>query len=70
MKIQYQGKEVEANEVEVILSKEQWNEYQLSDGKILLLKTVLVDIQKIEGETNPDGTPIYQYQTHLVPRVR
>lgn len=70
MKVQYQGKEVEATEVEVLLNKEQWNEYQLSDGKVLLLKTVLVGIQRIEGLTNPDGTPIYQFQTHLVPRVR
>lgn len=70
MKIQYQGREVEANEVEVLLSKEQWNEYQLSDGKVLLLKLVLVGIQKIEGITNPDGTPAYQFQTHLVPRVK
>ena len=70
METQWQGKEVEATEVDVILSKEQWNEYQLSDGKILLLKTVLVGIQKIEGVTNPDGSPVYQFQTHLVPRVR
>ena len=70
MKIQYQGREVEAQEVEVVLSKELWNEYQLSDGKVLLLKTVLVGIQRIEGVTNPDGTPAYQFQTHLVPRVK
>ena len=70
MKTRYKGKEVDAQEIEVILSKEQWNEYQLSDGKVLLLKTVLVSIQRIEGETNPDGTPVYQFQTHLVPRVK
>ncbi len=70
MKVTYQGKEVDAIEVEVLLSKEQWNEYQLTDSKVLLLKTVLVGIQRIEGQTNPDGTPIYQFQTHIVPRVK
>lgn len=70
MKIKYQGQDAEATEVEVLLSKEQWSEYQLSDGKVLLLKTVLVGIQRIEGFTNPDGTPAYQFQTHLVPRVK
>jgi len=70
MKINYQGREVEANEVEVVSSNEHWNEYQLADGKVLLLKTVLVGVQRIEGVTNPDGSPTYQMQTHIVPRVR
>lgn len=70
MKTQYQGKEVDAQEIDVILSKEQWNEYQLSDGKVLMLKTVLISILRVEGATNPDGSPIYQFQTHLVPRIK
>ena len=70
MKANFQGHEVEATEVEVLLSKEQWNEYQLADGKVLLLKTVVVGVQRIEGHTNPDGSPVYQFQTHLVTRVR
>lgn len=70
MKAQYQGREVEANEVEVLSCNEQWNEYQLADGKVLLLKTVLVGIQKLEGVTNPDGSQAYQFQTHPVPRMK
>lgn len=70
MKVNYQGKEVEANEVEVLMAQERWNEYQLSDGKVLLLKMVLVGVQRIEGVTNPDGTPAYQFQTTIVPRVK
>ena len=70
MKINYQGHEVDANEIDVVSSNEHWNEYQLADGKVLLLKTVLVGIQRIEGMTNPDGTPAYQMQTHLVPRIK
>jgi len=70
VKIPYQGKEVEATEVEVVLSQEGWNEYQLSDGKVLLLKTVLTCIYKVDGLTDKDGSPVYQLQTHLVPRVK
>jgi len=66
----FQGKEVELTEVEVLQCSEQWNEYQLSDGKILLLKTVLVGIQRIEEQTQPDGSPVYQFLTHSVPRIR
>lgn len=70
MKANFKGREVEATEVEVVLSREQWNEYQLADGKVLLLKTVLMGVQKVEGQTNPDGSPVYLFQTHLVPRVK
>jgi hypothetical protein len=70
VKAQYQGREVEVDEVEVLLSKEQWSEYQLADGKMLMLKTVLVGVQRIVGETAPDGAPLYQLQTHIVPRVK
>lgn len=70
MKTNFQGREVEATEIDVLLSKEQWSEYQLADGKVLLLKTVLTGVQRVEGQTNPDGSPIYILQTHLVPRVK
>lgn len=60
MKVKYQGKEVEAAEVEVLTSHEPWNEFQLADGHVLMYREVLVTIYKIEGETNPDGTPVYQ----------
>ena len=70
MKVNYQGREVEATEVEVISSDEKWNQYQLIDGKVLMFKEVLVSVYKMEGITNPDGTPAYQFQTHKVVRVK
>lgn len=70
MKANFQGREVEVSEIEVLLSKEPWSEYQLADGKMLLLKTVLVGVQRIEGETDSDGNPIYMFQTKSVSRVR
>jgi len=38
MQIDYQGKKVEAKEVEPVTSKEDWNEYRLTNGKILMIK--------------------------------
>ena len=37
---------------------------------MLMFKEVLVSVFRIEGETNPDGTPAYQFQTHKVVRVK
>ena len=56
--------------MEVLTSSEHWNEYQLVDGKVLMFKEVLVSVFRIEGETNPVGTPAYQFQTHKVVRVK
>jgi len=42
MKLQYQGKEIEAEGVAVTDAKEYWNEYKLSDGNTLRIKVILV----------------------------
>lgn len=70
MKVQFQGKEVEATEVEVLTKDEHFNTYQLADGHILMLEAVVTGVQKLDGITNPDGTPAYQFQTQVVSRVR
>ena len=70
MKIPYQGRQVDATEVEVLTSEEHWNEYQLADGKVLMFKEVLVSVFRVEGEKNPDGTQVYQFQTHKVVRLK
>ena len=70
MKVKFQGREVEATEVEVVLANEKWNDYQLSDGRILMFKEVMVAVYKLEGEKTPDGNPVYQFQTRKVVRVK
>ncbi len=70
MKVVFQGKEVEAIEVEVLTKDEHFNTYQLSDGNVLMFEAVLIGVQKLEGVTNPDGTPVYQFQVTNVPRVK
>jgi hypothetical protein len=66
MKVPYQGKQVEGKPVDFLARKEDFNEYQLADGKILRIKMVVTRIIRLEGETAPDGTPVYLIQSQNV----
>ena len=70
MKVIFQGKEVEATEVDVLAKDEHFNTYQLSDGHVLMFEEVLTGVQRLEGITNPDGMPAYQFQSQKVIRVK
>ena len=70
MKGKYQDREVEITEVEFLTRKEDFNEYQLTDGTTLRMKTVVTDVVRVEGELSPDGTPIYQVRSTSIVRVR
>jgi hypothetical protein len=70
MKIGFQGKEIEVVEVEPVNANEPWSEYQLADGVVLSIKTVLISVHKALSETNPDGTPLYLTKTHQVIKVK
>lgn len=67
MKVQYKGRQVEAQRVEFLTRREGWNEYQLTDGTILRMKTVVSEVIKVLDETNAEGNQIYQVRsTNLV----
>ena len=66
MKVQYQGRQVEGEPVDFLTRKEDFNEYQLTDGKILKIKMVVTRIIKLEEEKAPDGNPIYLIQSQNV----
>ncbi len=70
MKIPYQDKMIDATEIEPITSKEDWNEYQMANGDVLLIKTVLVRALRADDVKAPDGTPLYNVQTQCIPKVR
>jgi hypothetical protein len=66
--IDFQGKKVEGETVNFkVISPEQWYEYQLQDGTILRVKTILATVIRLP-EFNPDGDPIYviNTQNHVV----
>ena len=66
MKVQYQGRQVEGESVDFLTRKEDFNEYQLTDGKILKIKMVVTRIIRLEEEKAPDGNPIYLIQSQNV----
>jgi len=70
MKIPYQDKMIEATEIEPITSKEEWNEYQLANGDILLIKAVLIKALKANDIRTPDGTSLYNVNTHILVKVK
>ena len=45
--------------MDTVTENETWNEYTLSDGTVLRMKTVITQILKIRDETDADGNAIY-----------
>lgn len=70
MKVNYLGRQVDAEEAEFLTRKEDWNEYQLLDGTVIKLKTVVTDIVKIPGERDQDGNQVYQVRSTNIVRVK
>ena len=66
MKVPYQGRQVEGKSVDFLTRKEDFNEYQLADGKILRIKMVVTRIIRLEEEKAPDGNPVYLIQSQNV----
>ncbi len=55
----YQGKEIDAVEIDFKAVKEDWNEYDLADGTKIRLKSVAVNMIRALNEYDNDGNPIY-----------
>ena len=66
MKVPYQGRQVDAETVDFMTRKEDFNEYQLADGKIIKIKMVATRIVRLVGEFTPDGNPVYLIQSQNV----
>lgn len=63
MKQIYNGKEVEAIRIDFFNEQEKWNEYQLSDGRVLRVKFILTDVIKLTGIQDKDGKEVYRIRT-------
>ncbi len=70
MKIPYQDRMVDATEIELIASKEEWNEYQLANGAVLLIKFVLIRALRANDVKTPNGVPLYNITTHCIIKVK
>lgn len=70
MQINYQGKQIDVTEVEVITANEPWSEYRLSDGKVLCFKSVLISVFKSVTEKTPEGEFLYMTKNQNIVKVK
>lgn len=59
VKMPYQGKMVDAEEMIVERCQEEWNSYVLDDGTVLRLKPVVLRVARIPGEYDDEGNEIF-----------
>jgi len=45
--------------VPIKTATEFFNQYELEDGSVLMVKSVATSILRLEGQYTPDGKPIY-----------
>ncbi len=69
-KFNFQGREVDATEVEFQTRKEDWNEYQLMDGSVIKMKMVVSDIFRLDGAYDNEGNPAYHIKSSNVATVK
>ncbi len=63
-KINWQGKEVEAFDVDFRVSREDWNEYALLDGTTIRMKAVVSSIIRLEDQFDNEGNPVYMVKSN------
>jgi hypothetical protein len=57
--IQFAGVSIEVEDMDIVAAREQPSEYELKDGSIVKVRSVLTALMRVVGQTNADGTPIY-----------
>jgi len=57
--VTFQGERVEGVELDFKTTKEEWNEYQTTDGSIVRLKVVVISIVRLKDKYDNDNNPIY-----------
>jgi hypothetical protein len=59
VKVEFEGQQVDADEVEFKTDKEEWNSYTSEDGATIKLKHVVSTIYKLLDRAKEDGSPVY-----------
>ena len=52
-------RQVEAEQIDFEARAEPWATYELADGTVLKVRTILTNVMRIEGEYDQSGNPIY-----------
>jgi hypothetical protein len=64
--VDYQGKKVTGEVVDFESSPENFNNYLLTDGTNIKIKTVLLEVIRLVGEYGPSGDPIYLFTAQQI----
>jgi hypothetical protein len=59
IKVPFEGKNVDGVELDFKTTKEEWNEYELTDGTIIRLKVVVTNIARLTDKYDNVGNPMY-----------
>ena len=63
------GSPLEVTEVGFRATGEHWNEYLLDDGTVARVKLVVVNVYRVDGQTDPKGQPVYVIESNNVVAV-
>lgn len=68
-KINFNGNEVYADNVDFEAEKELWSSYILHDGSMLKVKAVVTEVARLDGVYDQKGDPVYMIQASQVMHV-
>ena len=66
IKVPFQGAPVDGEDLDFKTIREEWNEYQTSDGSTIRVKLVMTNIVKLKDKYDPTGSPIYVVRSSIV----
>ena len=69
IKVRYKDKLVDATIIEPTHTSERWNTYLLEDGSTIGIKLVALQIVRIDGEYDAEGSPVYLVKSKNVLNV-
>lgn len=53
------GLEIDVSDVPIVKAEEFFNQYVLEDGSVLRVKSVATAAFRVDGQSLPDGSPVY-----------
>ena len=60
----------DANEIEILETRENWSMYRLADGTTLRIKPVMIAVFRADGQQGPAGEPVYNMKSTTITDVR
>jgi len=64
--LKYNGKDVTGESVGFTTDGEQWSQYSLADGSQMKVKTVMMDVVRLDDEYSEQGDPVYLFTAQQV----